>query len=86
MKKQNIDTTGLKQTFLGFSLALIVMFVIIAGVLFAQTIYNNESGMLVLEDNVNGSKQAESTQGAHKNKNIPSETLSTLDEYQARYF
>lgn len=87
MKKQNIDKTSLKQTFLGFCLALVLIFIIAAIVLFIQTNSRTEN---VLQDDsykpnvavLNSYK----TQPSAKQTLTPTETLAMIDKYQLRYF
>lgn len=84
IKKQNIDKTVLKQTFLGFSLALVVMFIVITGFLFFQAINYNGAGMPLLQDGSQDLKQEKNIQ--NQNTAAPAEILAVIDRYQARYF
>ena len=87
MKKQNIDKTSLKQTFLGFCLALVLIFIVAAIVLFIQT--NSRTENVLQNDSYKPNvpvQNSHKTQPSAKQTLTPTETLAMIDKYQLRYF
>ena len=85
MKKQNIDKTSLKQTFLGFCLALVLIFIVAAIVLFIQT--NSRTENVLQNDSYKPNvpvQNSHKTQPSAKQTLTPTETLAMIDKYQLR--